>query len=314
MMSIKLIVCHYYLLSDLMEKAKEVGSEMASKTATAATKFAAKAKASWNKGLEQSKQKMNENTQKSSFFSKALRWTQELTKDITEEYQRSEAADRAKKPASVKEVPVEESSDDTSTEAILNEEAALDQPQKDVTVASNPPTEESSQPASQPSSQSTSQPATQSSSQPTSQPMSQPSSQPTSDDPPQSHTDTSFTNLETLNVDDIVKLPSLRDNPTCTWFVLTEVKTSTGIIGGDNYSIALQGQVIALVKKLGSTNCVIMDIWKLSSLDKMTKKKDDPNIVTLSFENGTQGILWRIHLEQSLELCTAITAILSSMD
>lgn len=287
-------MCQYYMLSDLMEKAKEVGSEMASKTAFAATQFAAKAKASWNKGLEQSKQKMKESSQKSSFFSKALRWTRELTKDIADEYQRSEAADRAKTLASVKEVPVEESSDDPSTEAVLNEEADLNQPQKDVTVEGNLPTEEPSQPISQP--------------------VSQPTSKPTSDDTPQSHTDTSFTNLETLNVDDIVKLPSLRDNPACTWFTLTEVKTSTGIIGGDNYSIALQGQIVALIKKLGSTNCVIMDIWKLSSLDKMTKKKDDPNIVTLSFENGTQGILWRVHLEQSLELCTAITAVLSSMD
>lgn len=217
-----------------------------------------------------------------------------ITKDIADEYQRSEAADRAKTLASVKEVPVEESSDDPSTEAVLNEEADLNQPQKDVTVEGNLPTEEPSQPISQP--------------------VSQPTSKPTSDDTPQSHTDTSFTNLETLNVDDIVKLPSLRDNPACTWFTLTEVKTSTGIIGGDNYSIALQGQIVALIKKLGSTNCVIMDIWKLSSLDKMTKKKDDPNIVTLSFENGTQGILWRVHLEQSLELCTAITAVLSSMD
>ena len=44
-------MCQYYMLSDLMEKAKEVGSEMASKTAFAATQFAAKAKARWNKGL-----------------------------------------------------------------------------------------------------------------------------------------------------------------------------------------------------------------------------------------------------------------------
>lgn len=288
--SLSYLVCQYYLLSDLMEKAKEVGSEMASKTATAATKFAAKAKASLSKGFEQSKQKVKENTKKSSFFSKALQWTRELTKDITEEYQKSEVADRNRVQESV---PSNEPTEVSATEAHPVEACpveipAVETPPDEAHAISTPPeapegpTEITSQDASQ--------------------------------DPSQLPSDIPITNLDTLNVDDIVKLPSLIQNPACTYFTLTELKTSTGIIGGENYSVVLQGQLIALIKRLGATNCVIVDLRKLSSLDKMTKKKDDPNIVTLSFDNGSQGMMWRIHLKQSLELCTAITAVLSAMD
>ena len=67
-------MCQFYRLSDMVEKARDFGNEMAAKTAQQAAKFAAKAKEGWK------------NRGKKGVFAKALKWTRELAQDVIEEY------------------------------------------------------------------------------------------------------------------------------------------------------------------------------------------------------------------------------------
>ena len=73
----------------------------------------------------------------------------------------------------------------------------------------------------------------------------------------------------------------------------------------------MEGVKIALVKQLGTRNCVIVDLHSIVQLEKMTKKKDNMKIVTLSFDGG---IAWKVNLEKSLELCSEVTAILAEIE
>lgn len=73
----------------------------------------------------------------------------------------------------------------------------------------------------------------------------------------------------------------------------------------------MEGVKVALVKKLGGRNCVVVDVRSIVYLEKMTKKKDNVKIVTLSFEGG---IVWKVNLDKSLELCSSVTAILAEID
>lgn len=73
----------------------------------------------------------------------------------------------------------------------------------------------------------------------------------------------------------------------------------------------MEGVKIALVKKLGGRNCVVVDVRSIVYLEKMTKKKDNVKIVTLSFEGG---IVWKVNLDKSLELCSSVTSILAEID
>ena len=69
-------MCQFYRLSDMVEKARDFGNEMAAKTAQQAAKFAAKAKEGWK------------NRGKKGVFAKALKWTRELAQDVIEEYKK----------------------------------------------------------------------------------------------------------------------------------------------------------------------------------------------------------------------------------
>ena len=73
----------------------------------------------------------------------------------------------------------------------------------------------------------------------------------------------------------------------------------------------MEGVKIALVKQLGTRNCVIVDLRSIVQLEKMTKKKDNMKIVTLSFDGG---VAWKVNLEKSLELCSEVTAILAEIE
>ena len=73
-------MCQFYRLSNMVEKARDFGNEMAAKTAQQAAKFAAKAKEGWR------------NRGKKGVFAKALKWTRELAQDVIEEY-KNEAGD-----------------------------------------------------------------------------------------------------------------------------------------------------------------------------------------------------------------------------
>lgn len=50
-------------------------------------------------------------------------------------------------------------------------------------------------------------------------------------------------------------------------------------------------------------------------LSKMTKKKGDPNTLTMTFESENDNfVLWKLTLDDSLHLSTDISNILASLD
>lgn len=65
---------------------------------------------------------------------------------------------------------------------------------------------------------------------------------------------------------------------------------------------------------LSSSQCKIVDTRDLSSLSKMTKKKGDPNTLTLTFDSESGDLmLWKFSLDDSLKLCNDVTMILSTL-
>lgn len=98
-------------------------------------------------------------------------------------------------------------------------------------------------------------------------------------------------------------------------FSVDEVKTSSGIDGGKEYCILCGKSALLLAKSVGATKWTIADSSPIESLSKMTKKKDDPSVVTLTFDKGDDGLcVWRLRLSESLQLCSSVTGLLNALN
>ena len=98
-------------------------------------------------------------------------------------------------------------------------------------------------------------------------------------------------------------------------YTVDEIKTSSGIDGGKEYRIVCGENKLIITKAIGANKCSIADYCAIESLSKMTKKKDDSHVVTLTFDNGdSQLIVWRVCLPDSLQLCNDVTEMLSKLD
>ena len=98
-------------------------------------------------------------------------------------------------------------------------------------------------------------------------------------------------------------------------FSVDEVKTSSGIDGGKEYCVLCGKSALLLAKSVGATKWTIADSSPIESLSKMTKKKDDPSVVTLTFDKGDDGLcVWRLRLSESLQLCSSVTGLLNALN
>ena len=98
-------------------------------------------------------------------------------------------------------------------------------------------------------------------------------------------------------------------------YSVDEIKTSSGLDGGKEYQIVCGENKLFITKAIGASKCSIVDSCTIESLSKMTKKKDDPRVVTLTFDNGDNHlIVWRVCLPESLQLCNDVTEMLSKLD
>ena len=98
-------------------------------------------------------------------------------------------------------------------------------------------------------------------------------------------------------------------------YSVDEIKTSSGLDGGKEYQIVCGENKLFITKAIGASKCSIVDSSTIESLSKMTKKKDDPRVVTLTFDNGDNHlIVWRVCLPESLQLCNDVTEMLSKLD
>ena len=97
-------------------------------------------------------------------------------------------------------------------------------------------------------------------------------------------------------------------------YSVDEIKTSSGLDGGKEYQIVCGENKLFITKAIGASKCSIVDSCTIESLSKMTKKKDDPRVVTLTFDNGDNHlIVWRVCLPESLQLCNDVTEMLSKL-
>lgn len=98
-------------------------------------------------------------------------------------------------------------------------------------------------------------------------------------------------------------------------YSVDEIKTSSGLDGGKEYQVVCGENRLFITKAIGASKCSIVDSCTIESLSKMTKKKDDPRVVTLTFDNGDNHlIVWRVCLPESLQLCNDVTEMLSKLD
>ena len=121
-------------------------------------------------------------------------------------------------------------------------------------------------------------------------------------------------NISELMKGDLVNRKALSAANTKAYSV-DEIKTSSGLDGGKEYQIVCGENKLFITKAIGASKCSIMDSCTIESLSKMTKKKDDPRVVTLTFDNGDNHlIVWRVCLPESLQLCNDVTEMLSKLD
>lgn len=121
-------------------------------------------------------------------------------------------------------------------------------------------------------------------------------------------------NISELMKGDLVNRKALSAANTKAYSV-DEIKTSSGLDGGKEYQIVCGENKLFITKAIGASKCSIVDSSTIESLSKMTKKKDDPRVVTLTFDNGDNHlIVWRVCLPESLQLCNDVTEMLSKLD
>ena len=121
-------------------------------------------------------------------------------------------------------------------------------------------------------------------------------------------------NISELMKGDLVNRKALSAANTKAYSV-DEIKTSSGLDGGKEYQIVCGENKLFITKAIGASKCSIVDSCTIESLSKMTKKKDDPRVVTLTFDNGDNHlIVWRVCLPESLQLCNDVTEMLSKLD
>ena len=241
--SVYVLVCRYFKLGDMVEVAKEVGTEMAAK-------FASKAKTGLVKTYEQSKERIvayvteekkrieeelkeedvekeKKKPAKKSFFSRALKWTKEFAKDIAEEYQK-EAIAPATAPATAP-IKVEK----TGKEEEEEEEGIMDKQSTETTSTSTSDRIDIHQQESigMPSEQSTVNPVMKEEGVETVKEKEERKEQVVEVKEEKEEEEVKLVSLKSLETDDMVKLRSLMANPAVHVYPLNEVQTSSGIIG-----------------------------------------------------------------------------------
>lgn len=73
-------------------------------------------------------------------------------------------------------------------------------------------------------------------------------------------------------------------------------------------------QRLVMTRKIGEKRCAVVDCARLESLEKMTKKKEHPNVVTLLFAGEKDKKQWRMYVKDVLLFCNEITSALASLE
>lgn len=74
-------------------------------------------------------------------------------------------------------------------------------------------------------------------------------------------------------------------------------------------------QCLVIAKKVGEKRCAVVASRKLDMVEKMAKKKDHPNVVTLLF-SGSDGekSQWKIEPKDAMAVCSEISNALAQLD